>query len=133
MTDKPCWGITDAPKVDMTRYSSAKQLAAELVDILPLEHAPDKGQSDNDKALPLIFAAAAFLGFDFTEACNPDFRTQEASGGGEPVIMVMEGAVVPDFIDGVRAMTSAEWATAWADLNSIGKGGKTVIENGQGA
>ena len=133
MTDKPCWGITDAPNVDMTQYSSAQQLADELSDSLPLHLVPDVGQSDSEKALPLVFAAAEDRGFDFTEACNPDFRTQEASGGGEPVIMVMEGAVVPDFIDGVRAMTSAEWATAWADLNSIGKGGKTVIENGQGA
>ena len=50
MTDKPCWGITDAPNVDMTQYSSAQQLADELSDSLPLHLVPDVGQSDSEKA-----------------------------------------------------------------------------------
>ena len=105
MTDKPCWGITDAPNVDMTQYSSAQQLADEL-----------------GHDLPQIFVAAAFMGLDFTEACNPDFQTQmqasvaynranpeKPARGASPIIMVMDGASVPRFIAAVKAMTNADW------------------------
>ena len=146
MTNKPCWGVDDAPNVDMTQYSSTGQMADELASSLPLGMVPDVGQSDSEKAAPLVFAAAQFLGYIFTEVCNPDFLTQQQAAteqhrqhphepfpGISPILRVLDASKVPDFLDGVNNMTPANWTDAWAQLKSAGKGGKIVIDNGQGA